>query len=60
MADNRSEESGDVERQKLQTSAQNNATYVLDPFAASHTGVKKIEAAEKVYGKYSKWILFCS
>lgn len=26
----------------------------------AHQGVKKVEAAEKVYGKYSKWALFIS
>jgi hypothetical protein len=26
----------------------------------AHMGVKKVEAAEKVYGKYSKWALFIS
>ena len=24
----------------------------------AHVGVKKVEAAEKVYGRYSKWFLF--
>lgn len=24
----------------------------------AHVGVKKVEAAEKVYGRYSKWVLF--
>ncbi len=24
----------------------------------AHVGVKTVEAAEKVYGKYSKWFLF--
>lgn len=26
----------------------------------AHVGVKRVQAAEKVYGKYSKWILFIS
>ena len=30
----------------------------LQAEADAHLGVKKVEAAEKVYGKYSKWFLF--
>ena len=26
----------------------------------AHLGVKKVEATHKVYGKYSKWVLFIS
>ena len=26
----------------------------------AHAGVKRVEAAEKVYGRYSKWVLFIS
>lgn len=26
----------------------------------AHVGVKRVQAAEKVYGKYSKWVLFIS
>lgn len=31
---------------------------VDDTEADAYTGVKTVEAAEKVYGKYSKWLLY--
>lgn len=31
---------------------------VIDAEVDAHVGVKKVEAAEKVYGRYSKWFLF--
>lgn len=31
---------------------------VIEAEVDAHVGVKKVEAAEKVYGRYSKWFLF--
>ncbi len=36
------------------------AARAIDEETDAHLGVKKVEAAEKVYGRYSRWILFTS
>ncbi|TDL21860.1 MFS general substrate transporter [Rickenella mellea] len=59
-------EADEHERERERTEATEGSTRELgieevdDEVDDAHQGVKKVEAAERVYGKYTKWILFVS